>query len=234
VPDHRPRRSRLQLLGVALIGYGVIGVVLFVVVALAITRPLERAQALGASVEEQRLGIIATLQQTEITIGQMGDGVRRMDVSLTSAKAATDRAAAISHNVAFSMFQLRDAMALTVFGIQPFVGLAGSFDQSGQQLDLLGTDLATIGSSLETNRADVITTADNMTQLADSVAELSDLVEDTPGVEISTATLDAIRLAVYAICAWLIALALGCILAGIYVFRLGRRHRHVDAHVEAS
>jgi uncharacterized membrane protein YeiH len=78
------------------------------------------------------------------------------------------------------------------------------------------------------------TTADNMAALADSVAELTELVESSPGVEISTATLDAIRLAVYAICGWLIALAVGCLLAGIYVFRLGRHHRHVETHVEAA
>lgn len=221
-----PRRQRVRLLGIALIGYGVIGIMLFVVVALAVSRPLERAQALGASVEEQRLGVIDTLEQAQLTIAQMGAGVSRMDISLADARAATDRAATISHSVAFSMFQLRDQMSLTVFGIQPFVGLASGFDSSGQQLDLLGADLSTIGASLETNRGDVIATARNMEDLADSVGDLTDMVRDGPAVDISTTTLDAIRLAVYAICGWLILLAVGCLLAGIYLFRLGRHRVH--------
>lgn len=223
-----PRRQRVRLLGIALIGYGVIGIVLFVVVALAVSRPLDRAQALGASVEEQRLGVIETLEQAELTIGQMGTGVGRMDVSLEDARAATDRAATISHSVAFSMFQLRDQMSLTVFGIQPFLGLASGFDASGQQLDLLGADLSTIGASLQANRADVLTTADNMEELADSVGALTDMVRDGPAVDISTTTLDALRLTVYAICAWLILLAVGCLLAGLYLLRLGRHHVHAE------
>ncbi|MEP7158419.1 MAG: hypothetical protein ABI797_03255 [Chloroflexota bacterium] len=225
MPDSpRPRRQRARLLGLALIGYGLIGIVLFVVVGLAVSRPLDRAQALGASVEEQRLSVIATLEQAQTTIRQMGEGVERMDVSLADARAATDRASAISHSVAFSMFQLRDQMSLTVFGLQPFIGLASGFDASGQQLDLLGADLSTIGASLQTNRADVLTTAENMELLADSVAELTATVRDGPAVDISTTTLDAIRLAVYAICGWLILFAVGCLLAGVYLFRLGRHH----------
>ena len=216
----------MRLLGIALIGYGVIGIVLFVVVALAISKPLDRAQALGASVEEQRLAVIATLERAETTIRQMGQGVERMDVSLGDARAATDRASAISRSVAFSMYQLRDQMSLTVFGVQPFIGLASGFDASGQQLDLLGADLATIGTSLQTNRADVLTTAANMELLADSVRELTATVENGPAVDISTTTLDAMRLAVYAICGWLILLALACLLAGVYLFRLGRHHVH--------
>jgi hypothetical protein len=208
----------------ALIGYGAIGIVLFVVVALAVSRPLERAQALGASVEEQRAGVIDTLDQAQVTIEQMGEGVRHMDVSLADARAATDRASSISRNVALSMYQLRDAMSLTVFGVQPFLGLASSFDSSGQQLDLLGSDLSAIGASLDTNRGDVVTTADNLAELADSVGELTAMVREGPAVDISTATLDTIRFAVYAICGWLILLAVGCLLAGLYLFRLARHH----------
>jgi hypothetical protein len=221
----------VRLLGIALMGYGVIGIVLFIVVALAISKPLDRAAALGASVEEQRLAVIATLEHAQVTIEQMGDGVGRMDVSLADARAATDRASSIAHSVAFSMFQLRDQMSLTVFGVQPFIGLASGFDSSGQQLDLLAADLTTIGTSLQTNRGDVVTTAQNMTLLAESIGELTATVRDGPSVDISTTTLDAVRLAVYAICGWLIAFAAGCLLAGIYLFRLGR-HRVVAADSE--
>ena len=227
VPEQNRRRRRVRLLGIALIGYGVIGIVLFVVVALAISKPLDRAQALGDSVEEQRQGVIDTLEQAQTTIRQMGVGVGRMDVSLEDARAATDRAATISHSVAFSIYQLRDQMSLTVFGVQPFLGLASGFDASGQQLDLLGADLSTIGASLQANRADVVTTADNMEELADSVEELTAMVRDGPAVDISTTTLDAVRLAVYAICGWLILFAVGCLLAGLYLFRMGRHHVHV-------
>ena len=72
------------MLGIALIGYGVIGIVLFVVVAFAVSRPLERAQALGASVEEQRAGVINTLEQAQVK-----------EAIIRTANAATGRATAI-------------------------------------------------------------------------------------------------------------------------------------------
>ena len=227
IVGRRPRRRpRLQLLGIGLAGYGITGLVLLVLIALAINRPLERAQQLSASVEAQRVALIDALDQAEVTIDQMAAGVGRMDTSLADAKAVTDRAAAIAHGVAASMFRLRDAMALTIFGAQPLIGLAAGFDQSGQQLDLLGVDMRTIGAALEVNRADVVTTATNLTQLAVSVGTLTTAVREGPSVDISTATLDAVRLAVYAIAAWLGVFAVGCVIAGLYVIVLGSRPGH--------
>jgi hypothetical protein len=51
------------------------------------------------------------------------------------------------------------------------------------------------------------------------------MVNDSPGVELSTASLDAIRLAVYAICGWLAVLALACVVAGAYLVSVGGRTR---------
>lgn len=216
------RRSWQQLLGIALAGYGAVGIVLFLVVAMVISRPLERAQQLSASFEVQRVAVIASLDQAHTTIIQMGAGVGRMDTSLVDAKAATDRSSALARGVALSMFGLRDAMSISLFGAQPLLSLASGFDQSGQQLDLLGQDLGTIGAALETNRTDVITTANDLAQLGASVGQLTTIMRDAPGLEISTATLDSVRLAIYGICGWLVMLATGCLVSGLYLVRIGR------------
>lgn len=217
------RGRRLQLLGLAVAGYGVIGIVLFIVVALSISRPLERAQRLSSAVETQRGELVETLEQAEDTIRQMSEAVGRMDGSLGEAKAATDRASGIAHGVAASMYQLRDAMYLSILGAQPLIGLAGGFDTSGQQLDLLGTDLTAIGAALEVNRGDVVTTSSNMSLLAASVDNLATAVRATPRVEISLATLDAVRFAVYAVAGWMVLLAVGCVVLGLYLIVVGRR-----------
>ncbi len=225
MPDRRSRSGhpRLRVLGIGLAGYGLIGLFLFAFVAVAINRPLERAQALSASVEQQRLALIDTLGQAQATLDGMSDGVGGMDTSLADAKAATDRASGLTAGLASSMFGLRDAMSLSIFGAQPLLGLASGFDTSGQQLTALGADLTVIGASLDTNRSDVATTSANLADLATSVGRLTTMVSDSPNVEISTASLDAVRLAVYAICGWLAVLALGCVLAGAYLIQLAGR-----------
>jgi hypothetical protein len=210
-----------RVLGFGLAAYGLIGLLLFAAVAVAINRPLERAQELAASVEQQRLALVEALGQAQATLEGMSQGVGRMDTSLADAKAATARASGITVGLATSMFGLRDAVSLSIFGAQPLLGLAPGFESSGQQLTALGADLAAIGVSLDTSRSDVATSSANLADLAASLGQLTTMVSDSPGVELSTASLDAVRLAAYAICGWLAVLAVGCVVVGIYLVRRG-------------
>jgi hypothetical protein len=217
------RRRRQRLFGAVLIGYGAIGIVLFAVIAFSIGGPLERARQLSASVEAQRGALIDSLDQAEETILLMSGSVERMDDSLSDAKAATDRAAVIAQGVQASMFALRDSMTVSIFGAQPLIGLAAGFDQTGQQLGLLAGHLTTIGASLDVNRADVVLTGASMRLLAESVSELTETVREGPRVELSMATLEAVRLSVYAVAAWMALFAVGCVAAGLYLIGQTRR-----------
>ena len=219
----RSRRTRLRLLGAGLALYGLVGIVIFIVIAVAVARPLERARQLSESVDLQRAALVDSLGQAETTIRQMSLSVGRMDTSLADAKAAIDRASSISHGVATSMYGLRDAMSLSIFGAQPLIGLSTSFDTSGQNLDQLGDDVASIGTALDANRTDVTTTSQSLGNLADSVHTLTVSVRDGPALTISTRTLDAIRIAVYAVTIWLVVFALGCLISGAYLLNVSRR-----------
>ena len=202
--------------------YGVVGVLVFVVVAVGVARPLDRAGQLSQSVDSDRAAVVQSLIQAETTIREMSTGVGRMDTSLDDAKSAIDRASTISHGVATSMYGLRDAMNISIFGAQPLAGLSGSFDTSGQNLDALGADISAIGTSLASNRADATATATNLAALADSVHTLTGTVAAGPSVAISTSTLDEIKLAIYLVAGWLVFLALGCLAAGIYLLNRSR------------
>lgn len=210
------------MLGGALVAYGVAGVAIFILVAAAVSRPLEEIQELSRSVDEQRTALVDSLEQAETTIDLMADGVRRMDTSLADARVATDRSSTIAGGVAASMFQLRDAMGIEILGQRPLVNLASGFDQAGSQLNQLATDLLTIGGALDANRGDAVATAGNLDLLAQSVHALTESVRTGPGVEIAESTLDSYRLAIVGVAGWLLLLAVGCIVAGLYAFRLGR------------
>ena len=212
----------MRVLGAVLLLYGVVGVLVFVVVAVGVARPLDRARQLSQSVDTERAALVQSLTQAETTIREMSTGVGRMDSSLSDAKSAIDRASTISHGVATSMYGLRDAMNISIFGAQPLAGLSGSFDTSGQNLDALGDDISAIGTSLESNRADAAATATNLGALADSVHTLTGTVAAGPSVAISTSTLDEIKLAIYLVAGWLVLLALGCLAAGVYLLNRSR------------
>lgn len=213
----------MRLLGVGLVVYGLLGVAIFALVAFALIQPLDRIGQLSQSVEDQRVLLVDSMIQGEATIREMAAGVRRMDTSLTSARSATDRSSQIAVGVSQSMFQLRDAMSITILGAQPLIGLAQGFDQTGSQLLQLSADLTAIGASLETNSSDVVTTAANLDELANTVNTLKESVESGPAVGISAESLGAVRLAIFAVAGWLLLFAVGCVAFGAYLIGSTRR-----------
>lgn len=217
------QRRLLRIVGSVLIAYGVSGVLVFAAVAQAIGRPLEEADELTVSIEGQRTAVLQSLASAESTLQQTTIGIRNMDASLEQARAATDRASQLSLTMASTMYQLRDQMAITVFGIQPLIGLAPGFDQTGQQMELLSNDVAAIGEALSANREDVETVAASLGRLQQSVARLADAVREGPRLEATSEGIAAIRLGIFAVAAWLITLAIGCVLGGLGCWWLARR-----------
>jgi hypothetical protein len=217
------QRRWLRVLGTVLIAYGVSGIVLFALVAQAVGRPLDEAGELTVSIEGQRSAVVESLDEAVRTIDATAAGVRNMDGSLVQARIATDRAAQLSRDMAFTMYELRNQMGISLFGIQPLIGLAPGFDQMGQQMELLATDVADIGEALGANREDVATVAASMDDLRLSVRRLTTAVRGGPALELTSETLAEMRLGIFAVVGWLIALAVGCVLGGIGCWWAARR-----------
>jgi hypothetical protein len=217
------RRRLLRFVGTVLIAYGVLGIVLFVGVAYAIERPIDEAGRLTVSIEGQRGAVLESLEQASLTVDEAAGGIRGMDASLAQAGQATERAAQLSIGVATSMYELRNAMSLSIFGTQPLIGLAAGFNDAGQQLELLAVDVAAIGEALEANRDDAAAVAASLDQLSVSVAALTQAVRDGPALEVSSDALDGMRLGIYAVIAWMLALAVGCVAGGVACWMAARR-----------
>jgi prefoldin subunit 5 len=215
-----PRRG-LQLFGLALIVYGLVGIGIFVAVAVAVDRPLDRIQRVSESIESQRDALVASLDQAATTIESMATGVTGTNDSLGEVTASIERAAQIATGVSGSMYQLRDSANVTIFGQQPFAGLSGAFDTAGTQLIALSENLAAIEAAVEGNRADVTTISANLSELAESVGALSTEVENGLGVDISPASINNLRLGIYAICGWLVVFGVFCVFGGLYMIRAG-------------
>jgi hypothetical protein len=218
------RRLRLlRIVGTVLVIYGVAGLLLFSAVAWAVGQPLDEAGRLTVEIEGQRGAALEALDQATITIEDAAAGVRGMDSSLAQANDATQRAATLSVGVAASMRELSNAMRMTIFGVQPLVGLAPAFEQTGEQLELLGQDLLAIGSALEANREDARSVAGSLERLRQAVELLNEGVRDGPRLEVSSEALEGMRLGIYAVIAWMLALALGCVVGGLACLAAARR-----------
>jgi uncharacterized protein YoxC len=210
----RRRRGAWQLLGLVLIAYGVIGLVLLSMVGTALAAPITQLDSITNTVEAQRTAALDSLERASDTIDRTADAVNGMDQSLADAKAATDRSSDIAVGVATSMTQLADSMTLTIFGVQPLIGLQPGFANSASQLNLLADDLKTISTALESNRGDALTVAQSLGELSGSLSRLTTAVRAGPHLELASASVDTVRVGVLALLAWLAVLALGAIGAG--------------------
>ena len=218
----RRRRRLLRVIGSGLIAYGAVGLLLLAVVGSAVAAPINELGDIATSVEEQRTAALDALRAAGETIDQTASAVQGMDASLAEAKAATDRASTISTGVATSMAQLASAMSLTIFGVQPLIGLQPGFADSSAQLTLLALDLTSIGAALEANRDDTVLVGQSLQALSESLDALRTAVGAGPQLEAAAASIDALRLGVLALLVWLGVLALGSILAGAACWMVAR------------
>ena len=211
----RRQRRTLRVIGSALLVYGVIGLILLGVFGSVLAAPISDIDEISRSVEQQRVAALDSLEQATETVNLTADAVRGMDTSLTDARAATDRASTIALGVSTSMSQLANSMSITIFGIQPLVGLAEGFNQSSTQLSLLATDLASIGAALESNRDDAAAVAVNLDGLGVALDRLETAVRAGPDLTGAAGSLEAVRVGILGLIVWLGVLAVGCVVAGL-------------------
>jgi hypothetical protein len=220
----RPRRSRiLRPFSVALVLYGIAGIVLLGTSAALVARPLDDVDSLTLSLEDQRGQLTRTLREMETALDEAARAADSFDASLDQAQTSSHNAAALARNVGVTMRGISQSLQVVILGQQPFIGIAPSFDEAARQADALGTDLDAIGSSLGANAEGVDLTGEALGRVASRLDELTASLEEQGRIEVSSQALMTLRLGLYAMLAWLGMFALGCLVAGIALWRhLGR------------
>ena len=201
--------------GTALIAWGVVGLVLLALFFNGLAGPISELSNMAASLATQRTAALEAIDSARATIDKTATGVRGMDSSLGDAKAAVDRASSIATGVGDTMGGLAQAMQVSIFGLQPLAGLSGGFSDAATQLGGLSTDLGAIGASLDANRGDAVAVAQSLDDLSSSLADFRTAVNAGPQIDEVVRSLDSLRIGILALLAWLGALALGAVAAGI-------------------
>ena len=217
-------------MAVVLVLYGASGLLLITVLALSLAQPIDQIGNLTASLETQRERLLTSLERTSTTIGGAADAGRSFGSSLSRGRDSATQAANLARDAAVTMDGLAEAMGVTIFGTQPLANLAGGFSRSAAQLRDLGGDLDGVGLALGEGSVALTTTIDDLDRLEESVAELTDSLDDTEALEIDSGTIDALRLGLIGIAVWLAGLALGCVLAGLALWRSADRVEEVRAN----
>ena len=213
--ERRRRPGPLRIAGTALIAWGVVGLVLLALFFNGLAGPISELSTMAASLEAQRAAALEAIDKATASVDQAATGVRGMDTSLADAKAAVDRASSISNGVGDTMNGLAQGMQVSIFGLQPLAGLSGGFSDAGTQLKGLSTDLAAIGQSLDANSDDAQAVAQSLDELSIALTDFHTAVDSGPQLDGLAHSLDSLRIGILALLAWLGALALGAVAAGI-------------------
>ena len=196
----------MRTLGIALLAYGVAGMVL-IGLALVIGGPsLGRAERLAGSVNQT---LVAATNAAEAAATAFSG----FDASLGDAEAATSDAAQLSRDASATLEAMAVTMSLSIFGAQPLLPLADDFQVSADQLGALGGDLDRIGSALVENRDDVAEVGIELQVLADELHQLSGEVSR----QLDTGS--TLTPLFYGFLVWQLLPALGAVAAGIWLLR---------------
>ena len=195
--------------GLALVAWGLLGLVLIGVAGTTLEPALTTADALGE--RETALELRAALDTTVASLGGVG-------TSVVEGRRASEDAGTAVRDIAATTDQLAEAMSLSIFGAQPFLSIAQGFERQTTSLEQLARDLDALTTALRRNETDVAALQQSAVVLRDRVDRL------VPAASTPVANL---RPLLYSLLAWLALPALAAIGAGVWLLLSATASRSV-------
>lgn len=205
--------TRRQLVGAALVAYGVLGLLFLGAGAALIGGALEELDALSRRVGEQRDALVLTVRATSLTVRDAASGLGNVGTSLDAARRSTSDAAILSRSLAGTLAGLSAAMDLEILGARPLEGLAAGFEAASRQSGELASDLDNVGTALTQNASDLETSRADLVELGGRLDRLAGSLEAMPLGDAGPAV--AVRIAFLGLLAWLAVPALASVFAGL-------------------
>jgi hypothetical protein len=206
--------GRRRAEGVALVAFGLTGIVL-VVLGLAVlarlgaTDPSPGAPPATDPAVELRL----TLAASEAALRDAATSSRSAGAGLVEAADAAGAAGTLMTDLGSTMRGLAEALRISVLGAQPFAAVAPAFDAVADRASAVATDLEAVRTTVRVGADDLEALADRLAGLGDRVSSLRESVGAAMlgGFE----GLESLRLFAVALLAWLAVPAVASVWLGI-------------------
>lgn len=191
--------------GWALIAYGIAGVLLLLVGAVA---------GMDAAARIERTAVVAggSLAAAARATRAAADSFTSIDGSLAEAQSSADTAANLSRDASATLDSLASAMGISIFGSQPLAPLAVEFSTSADQADQLGDTLDSVSGSMSETRTDVAV-------IGVELDALSDQLETLQAATDTGSTSPPLRLFIGLLLVWLAIPAIGALVYGFVLVR---------------
>jgi hypothetical protein len=168
-------RAVLPRLANGLIAYGVIGLVLALIAALALIWSAGRFSALGGRVESQVATIADTLDRTADVLQDAATSATSFAVTLERTPPIVRQVATALGDIEVDLREISDQLAqIQIVGRQPLAGTAERVATLASNLDGLDTRLGLVASDLEGNRDALIANAESLGALSQQLTTVAD------------------------------------------------------------
>jgi C4-dicarboxylate-specific signal transduction histidine kinase len=166
--------------GNALLAFGVVGVILAGVIALALVGTAIATRDLDDRLQADQARLAETLDELAVTTAAAVTSIENASATLDTSSAAVLDARSVLDELATASDSLADSLGITIFGNQPFAGAAQRFRTFSDRVRVFSEDATGIADAIATN-------SDDMSTLADRVAlmetHLGDYAERVAGSE---------------------------------------------------
>jgi hypothetical protein len=166
--------------GTALFAFGVVGVILAGVIALALVGTAIATRDLDDRLAADQARLAETLDELSVTTAAAVRSIENAAGTLDTTGLSVQDARDVLEELATASDSLADSLGITIFGNQPFAGAAQRFRTFSDRVRVFSEDATGIADALATNSED-------MGALANRVAlmetQLSDYAERVAGSE---------------------------------------------------
>src|SRR4029450_12459302 len=150
-----------------LLVFGVIGIVLAGIIALALVGTAIATRDLDERLQADQVRLAETLDELAVTTAAAVKSIENASATLQTSGTTIVHAREVLDELAASTDSLADSLDITIFGNQPFAGTAQRFRTFSDRVRVFSEDATGIATSLTTN-------SDHLTALAERVTLMED------------------------------------------------------------
>jgi hypothetical protein len=162
--------------GNALLAFGVVGVILAGVIALALVGTAIATRDLDDRLQADQARLAETLDELAVTTAAAVTSIENASATLDTSSAAVLDARTVLDELATASDSLADSLGITIFGNQPFAGAAQRFRTFSDRVRVFSEDATGIADAIATNSDDMSTLADRVALMETQLGEYAERV----------------------------------------------------------
>jgi hypothetical protein len=220
----------LRSAGIALGIYGILGLLIATAILLVGYSTFNQVVTLQVTLESERRSLVQAIRTASGTLRDTAGATSDFEQSIDTARGASDSASKLANDSAGTFRDLGSTMkSLTVFGLQPLVGLGPQFDRSADQLQQLAISLGATREALGQNSADVRKVTADLSRLQTDIDNVAASLSQPGVLGLSTQSVLPFQVAFYGMCLLVILQSVFSFVAGAAIYRVSKRPPPVAA-----